>query len=97
MNQEIRIVLVIIVDKERWVVLILHEPAAPEIADAFLVSRRANDSNCMQIDSFFDDIDRRRRDAVCNIRVSTQEHRVQKIRRVFLFLDTSSPTVSIYQ
>lgn len=44
--------------EDGWVLVILHQPPAPEIGDASLVARRADDAQCMQVYGPLNDIRR---------------------------------------
>lgn len=43
MRPKVCVGLVIVVDEAAWVLVVLHQPAAPEVRNALLVARRAND------------------------------------------------------
>jgi len=55
-NKEIRVRLVLVVNKLGRVVFVLNQPATPEICNAFLVARGTNDSNSVQVHGLLDDI-----------------------------------------
>ena len=56
MGPEARVVLVVVLDECRRVVLVLHQPAAPQVVDAFLVARAADDPKRVQVDCLFDHV-----------------------------------------
>ena len=67
MDEKVWIILVFVINKDGWVIFILHKPATPQVMDTFLISGRPNDSDGMQVNSLLDHIHRRGGDAVCYI------------------------------
>lgn len=79
--------LVLVVDKGGRVVLVLHQPAAPEIVDALLIARAADDAQRMQVDGLLHHIGGRRRRAVHQDAVPLQQNSMEQEVGILLFLD----------
>lgn len=90
MDEEVGVILVVIVHENGRIVLILDQPAPPEIADTFLVSRRPNHPHGMQVNGLFNNIDWVRCDAVDDVCVSAQKYRVKQISGVFFIFNPAS-------
>ena len=87
MDEEVGVALVLVVDEDGRVVLVLDEPASPEVADALLVAGRANDANLVEVDSLLDDIGGGCLLAVGEYGVSAEQDGVEEVVVVFLALD----------
>lgn len=79
----------------RRLAIILDQPAAPEVVDAFLVARRANDTERMEVNGTLDDIG-----GFCgligdNEGIAFEEDVLEEVRLVFFELDaTMSPSAT---
>ena len=74
-------------DEVGRVLIILDQPAAPQILDAFLIAGRADDAKSMEVDRSFDSVRRLRLLAIDHDRVSFQQQIVQQIFLVLFRLD----------
>jgi len=79
--------LVLEVDEAAGVFVVLHDPTAPEVVDALLVSRRADDGNGMKVDCLLDSVRRRCGLAVDEGRVPLEQHLFEEVVHVFLGFD----------
>jgi len=88
MGHEGRVVLVLVVDEVGRVVLVLDQPAAPEVADALLVSGGADDAQRVQVDGLLDDVGGRRRVPVDEDRIPLEEDVVQEVVEIIFAFDS---------
>lgn len=87
MGEERRVVLVLVVDEAGRVVLVLHQPPSPEVADAFLVTGGPDDHEAVEIDRALYDVCRVRRFPVDHDRVPLEEDGVEQVVGILLSLD----------
>ncbi|TLS26982.1 hypothetical protein PpBr36_04011 [Pyricularia pennisetigena] len=57
-DEEAGVSLVMVVNKVGGIILILNQPTAPQVTDAFLIARGADDAQGMQVDGAFNDVGR---------------------------------------
>jgi hypothetical protein len=79
-----RIGLVLVVDESARVLVVLHHPSSPEVVDALLVARRADDRDGVQIDCLLDGVGRSSRLAVDEGGVALEQHFLEQVAGVFL-------------
>lgn len=53
---EVGVRLVLVLHEPRRVLVVLHNPAAPEVVDGFLVARGANDGHSVEVDGLLDSV-----------------------------------------
>ena len=74
-------------NKPRRVLVILHNPAAPQVRDALLVARGPDDGDGVYVDGLFDGIGRRRGFAVNEDRVALEQDLFKQVVEVLLGFD----------
>jgi hypothetical protein len=87
--------LVLVIDKDGRIVFVLNKPASPEVANALLVARGANDPDVVKVDRLFNHIGRRGWRAVGEDRVSPEQHSMEQVIRVLLRLDAAERQLGI--
>lgn len=89
MDPEVGIVLVLVLDEIGRVTLFLAEPAVPEVLDAFLVARGADDSQRMEVNCTLNDIGGTGVFPVSEDRVAPQQALFEQELLVFFGFDTA--------
>lgn len=93
-GEEADLVPVGVVDKGGGIVLVLDQPAAPEVVDAFLVTRGGDDVDGVEVNGPFDDVGGIRGLAVDKDGVAPKQNVVEEERGVVLGLDSVRTCVS---
>lgn len=88
-HDEAAVIAALVVDEDVGVVLVLAEPALPEVLEALLVTRRADYAQSVEVDGLFDGVGGVCRGAVDDHREAVEEHAVEKVRDVVFILDAA--------
>ena len=80
----------VVVNEAGRIEVVLDEPAAPEVDDALLVSRRADDAERMGVHGTFDDVGTRRLVSVSHVRKASKQDLALEVVLVFFRLDAVS-------
>jgi hypothetical protein len=78
----------LIIDKVSWITLFLTDPAPPQILNTFLVARRADDPQGVEIHRSFNDIGGISLHPLTKDRVSFEQNVSEQVILVLLGLDT---------
>lgn len=77
----------LVVGESGGIFFILHQPATPEVRDAFLISRRPNHADGMQVNGLFNDIGGFRVFPIDNDGISLEQHILHQIVQILLVFD----------
>jgi hypothetical protein len=89
MGPEVGVGLVLKLHEAGWVLVVLHNPAAPEVGDALLVARGADDGHSVQIDGFLDGVGGLSGLAVNQNGVTLEQHLFEEVVHIFLGFDNA--------
>ena len=89
MCPEVGVGLVLKLHEAGWVLVVLHDPAAPEVGDALLIARRADNGHSVQIDGLLDGVGGLSGLAVDQDRVPLEQHLLEEIIHVLLSFDNT--------